>query len=82
MASAEDLPRPAPLPLASAAPVVDLTSREGDADATMLGAALGGLAKMEPLDHGAFLAAREFDQACRVRTGDAQGVDQLFLFEL
>jgi eukaryotic-like serine/threonine-protein kinase len=42
MASAEDLPRPAPLPLVTAAPVVDLTTTEDGVDATMLGAALGG----------------------------------------
>jgi len=40
MASAEDLPRPAPLPLATASPIVDLTA--ADSDATMLGAAMGG----------------------------------------
>jgi beta-lactam-binding protein with PASTA domain/tRNA A-37 threonylcarbamoyl transferase component Bud32 len=48
MASAEDLPRPAPLPLVTAAPIVDLTTSEGDADATMLGAALGGSRLAEP----------------------------------
>ena len=48
MASAEDLPRPAPLPLVTAAPIVDLTSADGDADATMLGAALGGSRLVEP----------------------------------
>ncbi len=37
MASAEDLPRPEPLPLATAAPVVDLTASEDDRDVTMLG---------------------------------------------
>ena len=36
MACAEQLPRPEPIPLATGAPVVDLTD-DGDADATMLG---------------------------------------------
>jgi serine/threonine-protein kinase len=48
MASAEDLPRPAPLPLASAAPIVDLTAVDGDADTTMLGPALAGTRVAEP----------------------------------
>jgi eukaryotic-like serine/threonine-protein kinase len=42
MASAEDLPRPEPLPLASGAPLVDLTQADGGADATMIGAFAGG----------------------------------------
>ncbi|MGK2949714.1 MAG: protein kinase domain-containing protein [Acidimicrobiales bacterium] len=37
MASAEDLPRPEPLPLATGAPLVDLTQAESGVDATMLG---------------------------------------------
>ncbi len=41
MASAEDLPRPEPLPIATSPAVVDLTAPEGD-DATMLGPVAGG----------------------------------------
>jgi len=37
MATAEDLPRPEPLPLATIAPVVDPSEGEADRDATMLG---------------------------------------------
>lgn len=48
MASAEDLPRPEPLPLATAAPVVDLTTGEDGQDVTMLGPALGGSRLAEP----------------------------------
>ena len=42
MASAEDLPRPAPLPLATGAPLVDLTQAEQGIDATMIGVAAAG----------------------------------------
>ena len=48
MASAENLPRPEPLPLATAAPIVDLTEAQDGRDATMLGAALGGSRLAEP----------------------------------
>ncbi|MEO6317221.1 MAG: PASTA domain-containing protein, partial [Acidimicrobiales bacterium] len=48
MASAENLPRPEPLPLATATPIVDLTEAPDDRDATMLGAALGGSRLAEP----------------------------------
>ncbi len=48
MASAEDLPRPEPLPLATATPVVDLTRSEDSRDVTMLGPALGGTRLAEP----------------------------------
>lgn len=37
MATAEDLPRPEPLPLAAAAPVIDLPEGDAGQDATMLG---------------------------------------------
>jgi eukaryotic-like serine/threonine-protein kinase len=37
MAAAEDLPRPEPLPLATAAPVIDLPEGDAGEDATMLG---------------------------------------------
>jgi eukaryotic-like serine/threonine-protein kinase len=40
MASAEDLPRPAPLPLAAISPVVDLTAGSVGADPTLLGTVL------------------------------------------
>ncbi|HUF85161.1 MAG TPA: PASTA domain-containing protein [Acidimicrobiia bacterium] len=50
MACAEDLPRPEPLPLASTAPVLDLTTTDAGQDATMLGAALGGSRLAEPGD--------------------------------
>ena len=49
MACAEGLSRPAPLPLVTAAPIVDLTTAtEPDPDATMLGAALAGSRLAEP----------------------------------
>ena len=48
MASAEALPRPEPLPLAGAHPIVDLTAAGFGADPTMLGAALGGTRLVEP----------------------------------
>ena len=49
MACAEGLARPAPLPLVTAAPIVDLTTAtEPDPDATMLGAALAGSRLAEP----------------------------------
>lgn len=47
MASAEDLPRPEPLPIASA-PVVDLTRVDTGPDSTTLGPALAGSRVAEP----------------------------------
>ena len=47
MASAEDLPRPEPLPIASA-PVVDLTRVDAGPDSTTLGPALAGSRVAEP----------------------------------
>lgn len=50
MASAEDLPRPEPLPLATATPVVDVTKGDDGQDVTMLGPALGGTRVVAPGD--------------------------------
>ena len=48
MASAELLPRPEPLPLAGAGPIVDLTAGGVGPDPTILGPAMGGSRLAEP----------------------------------
>jgi serine/threonine-protein kinase len=57
MASAEDLPRPEPLPLATGAPLVDLTQAEPGDDATMIGVPAAGSRLAGP-DDGAGDATR------------------------
>jgi len=57
MASAGDLPRPEPLPLAAATPVVDRTAAEDAQDVTMLGPVVGGSRLAEPGEATAVEAA-------------------------
>jgi serine/threonine-protein kinase len=69
MAAAEDLPRPEPLPLATAAPVIDLPEGDAGEDATMLGGtrvvAPGDTVVSEAVDPAAGAAVALGDPAFR-----------------
>jgi serine/threonine protein kinase/beta-lactam-binding protein with PASTA domain len=69
MATAEDLPRPEPLPLASAAPVIDIPEGDTGQDATMLGGtrvvAPGDTVVSDAVDPAAVGAATAVEPAVR-----------------